>query len=385
MKQNIQNAISHITNRHCGLDPQSPERKGNPSCLGDGGCFSAMTVKALAMILVATMMVSCEKEIEFNGEHSDPKLVINSLVEPGQPVSAAISKSFFFLDNDANTLAPDDLVATLYVNGNRIGEMTPHFDTIVSYDIWDPNDSNLGHVRKVYTHDYCPMEGDIVKITASANGFEDVEGETSALPQALDCQMEVEIEDCSGWYMQYYDEETDDFLVDSSKWDVSGHLNLTLTITDPNPGKTDYFRLVVDRTSRTQDENNWFYFGFDYDDPIFGVSVENDIIDASDLDTRPEGVFTDVLFDGSSYRLKVKVNFECEVDEDFDPDFFRASFMLEHLSKEYNNYLYTRNQGDELNQFFAEPVQTYSNVTNGYGIVAGRTVDFLWVNLPLSE
>lgn len=113
----------------------------------------------LAMTL--GLLTSCEKEIEFNGEHSDPKLVINSLVEPGQPVSAAISKSYFFLDNNANTIAPDDLVATLYVNGNHIGEMTPHFDTIVSYDIWNPNDSNLGHVRKVYTHEYCPAEGDV--------------------------------------------------------------------------------------------------------------------------------------------------------------------------------------------------------------------------------
>ena len=392
MKQHTQNTISHTINRHCGLDPQSPTRKDPSSRLGDGVPLSrndgssAITVKALAMILLAILMVSCEKEIEFNGEHSNPKLVINSLVEPGQPVSAAISKSFFFLDNEANTIAPDDLVATLYVNGNRIGEMTPHFDTIISYDIWNPNDPNLGHVRKVYTHDYCPVEGDVVKITASANGFEDVEGETSALPKAVDCQMEVEVVNCSGWYMQYYDEETDEFVVDSSKWDVSGNLNLTFTITDPNPGKIDYFRFVVDRRVSTQDGDNWYDINFDYDDPIFGVNVaENEFIDASDFDTRPEGVFTDMLFDGSSYRLKVKVHFECEVDEDFDPDFFRACFMLEHLSREYNNYLYTSSQDDEINQFFAEPVQTYSNVTNGYGIVAGRTVDTLWVNLPLSE
>ena len=338
----------------------------------------------LAMTL--GLLTSCEKEIEFNGEHSDPKLVINSLVEPGQPVSAAISKSYFFLDNNANTIAPDDLVATLYVNGNHIGEMTPHFDTIVSYDIWNPNDSNLGHVRKVYTHEYCPAEGDVVKITASANGFEDVEGETSALPKAVDCQMEVEVEKWSGWYMQYYDEETDEFVVDSSRWDVSGHLNLTLTITDPNPGKTDYFRLVVEKNHKLYDGENWFYISFDYDDPIFGVGVtENEIIDISDLDTRPEGVFTDALFDGSTYRLKLKVMFECHVDEEFDPDFFRVPFKLEHLTKEYYNYLNTCNQGDMEVQLWAEPIQTYSNVTNGYGIVAGKTVDVLWVALPLEE
>jgi hypothetical protein len=162
-------------------------------------------------------------------------------------------------------------------------------------------------------------------------------------------------------------------------------LNLNISLTDPNPGKTDYFRLVVDRRNRDNDGENSFYFSFDYDDPVFGVGVtENDFIDASDLDTRPEGVFTDLLFSENSYRLKLKVYFECEVDEVFDPDLFRLSFLLEHLSKEYYSYLNTCDQGDVTLQIWAEPIQTYSNVNNGFGIVAGRTVDTLKVPLPLS-
>ena len=345
-----------------------------------------MKTNILTFISIATaiLLTSCEKEIEFNGEHSDPKLVINSLVEPGQPVSAAISKSFFFLDNDANTLAPDDLVATLYVNGNRIGEMTPHFDTIASYDIWDPNESNLGHVRKVYMHDYCPVEGDIVKITASANGFDDVEGETSALPNAVDCQMEVEI---MKWYSQYSHPYYDGGeYEEDSVLQIAGTLNLTFILTDPNPGKPDYFRLIADGNKGNYGDENWYSLIFDYNDPVFGVGFnENEIIDISDLDTRPEGVFTDVLFDGSMYRLKMEVRFDCQVDEDYDPDFFRVPFRMEHLSMEYYHYLNTCDQGDEINSFFAEPIQTYSNVTNGYGIVAGRTVDTLWIPLPLSQ
>ena len=229
----------------------------------EGGTTEAIHKKKplawIASFLAMTfgLLSSCEKEIEFNGEHSNPKLVINSLVEPGKPVGAAISKSFFFLDNDASTLAPDDLVATLYVNGNRIGEMTPHFDTVVSYDIWDPNDSNLGHVRKVYTHDYCPVDGDIVKITASANGFEDVEGVTSALPKAVDCQMEVEI---MNWYSQYsYPYYDGDEHEGDSLLEIAGTLNLTLILTDPNPGKTDYFRLFANKSKGNYSDENWYY------------------------------------------------------------------------------------------------------------------------------
>ena len=39
--------LNIVLNRHCGLDPQSPKRERPSSCAGDGGCFSAMTVKAL--------------------------------------------------------------------------------------------------------------------------------------------------------------------------------------------------------------------------------------------------------------------------------------------------------------------------------------------------
>ena len=330
-----------------------------------------------AMILC--LFTSCEKEIEFKGEQSDPKLVINSLVEPGQRVEACISKSYFFLDVP-NTAAPEDLVPSLYVNGNLIGGMTPYVDTI-----WELYGIDEYHLLSGYYNDYCPQDGDIVKITASANGFDEVEGTTSALPKIVDCQMDMEVED---WHSAYYHPYFDyDEYEEDSVLRVSGYLNLTFTITDPNPGKTDCFRLTTSKDNGVSNDENWRYVSFEYDDPIFGASnfTENDFFDASDLDTRPEGVFTDMLFDGGSYQLKVKLYFQCDIDEIYDPDFFRASFMVEHLSKEYYNYLNTRDQGDVALQIWSEPIQTYSNVTNGFGIVAGRAVSTLWLDLPIEE
>lgn len=354
----------------------------------------------LTLITIATtiFLTACEKEIEFNGEQSDPKLVINSLVEVNQPVSASISKSYFFLDSSANTLAPDDLVASLYVNGNLYGLMTQTYDTLSSYDIWDPNDPSSARVRKVYVSDYRPQVGDVVKIVASANGFDEVDGTTSPMPKRADFQYDMEITD---WYSQYYHPyfDGDEYEADSLLR-IVGTLELTVNITDPNPGQTDYFRfrLIGDQTVR-DDEYIWDgdqmvniggrnrrWVSCDYDDPVFGTTIsENDYFDASDLDTRPEGVFTDALFDGKTYPLKLKIHFEMDVDEEFDPEFFRAPFGLGHLSKEYYNYLNTCNQGELAMQIWAEPIQTYSNVTNGYGIVAGRALDTLWMPLPLEQ
>ena len=324
------------------------------------------------------ILTSCEKEIEFNGGQTDPKLVINSIVEPGQRVEAYISRSYFFLDKP-NTAAPDDLVASLYVNGNLIGEMTPFYDTL--WEMYWPYDYQL--IPGFY-NDYCPQEGDIVQITATANGFDEAEGTTSPLPKDLDCPLEIEVTEWSSAYNSYFNYDTQEYETDSTVLNISGYLNLTFTITDPNPGKTDYFRLTTSRNNGISIGQNRRHISFDYDDPVFGATMaENDFFDASDLDTRPEGVFTDMIFDGSSYRLKLKVWFDCELGEDFDPDFFRVPFMVEHLSKEYYNYLNTCDQGDEYNAFFAEPVQTFSNVTNGFGIVGGSAIRTLWIDLPI--
>lgn len=333
----------------------------------------------------AILLTSCEKEIEFNGKQTDPKLVINSLLVPGQPIKANISKSFFFLDNEAETKAPNDLVALLYVNGGLVGEMTPHFDTVVSYDIWNPNEPNIGRVQKVYTHDYCPIVGDIVKITASANGFDDVEAVTSPLPNAVEVRLETKVNYWDSWYDYSYNDDNQEYVQDSLL-KMLANVTLTLEITDPNPGQSDCFKVYIESWKTDYPSKNTYDCYFEYDDPIFGSTLpNNDFVDFSDLETRPQGVFTDVLFDGRSYQLKFKMTVWLSVDDEYDPEFFQVPIRLEHLSKEYYNYLNTCDQGDLTMQLWAEPIQTYSNVNGGYGIVGGRTMDTLWFALPLSE
>lgn len=335
----------------------------------------------ILLTISAILLASCEKEIEFYGEQTDPKLVINSIVGTDEPVKAYISKSYFFLDYDENTQAPDDLVASLYVNGNPIGDLTPSADTI-----WHNYEMNAYQLVPYLFNNYRPQEGDIVQIKASANGYDDAEGMTSALPRFVDCPMEAEVTTLHSIHPYIYNDEIQDYEPDTTILEIGGYMDLTFTVNDPNPGKTDYFRLIKSKGSDMSMGQNRRYISFDYDDPIFEpVMTENEFFDASDLDTRPEGVFTDKLFDGGSYRIKVNLYFSCRLPEDFDPDFYKVSFMVEHLSNEYYNYLNTCNQGDDYLQILSEPIHTYSNVTNGYGIVGGRAVDIIELALPLSE
>ena len=339
-------------------------------------------ILTIIAIITTILLTSCEKEIEFKGEQTDPKLVINSIVEPGQPIKARISKSVFFLDNEQNTEAPDDLVATLYVNGNRIGEMRSQTDTVwATNDHWSLEDEYS--VWEIYALPYCPAVGDEVKITASANGFDDVEGSTGALPDLPNCQIkDIRLIDTESWPVSSDMGDT--------TWQYYDKYELTLEITDTHPGQTDFYKLSIDRSYHFfEDYDHYQYHSMayieEYDDPIFGtVSLGDlDLIDYQMSD--PNGTFTDQFFDGRSYAIKLPIGFSYPKFDGLVPEGCRVAIYMEHITKDYYNYLNTCNQGDEVDQFFAEPIQTHTNVNGGYGIVGGRTMDTLWFALPQEE
>ena len=338
--------------------------------------------KTLVLVTILFALCSCTKEIEFKGEQTDPKLVINSLVEPRQPVKAYVSKSNFFLDDNANMEAPEDVSVSLYVNDRLIGEMEPFVDTI-----WSPSyyweDEHAYQLKKAFRHSYCPEVGDVVKITASANGFDEVEGTTSTLPEKAAWRITgMQLKETEKW--PYFNEQDTDTV-----WHVDGTVEVTVEITDAHPGTIDCFRLRIDKDSHYfdgYDHQTYYYSAWpQYTDPIFdGLSPSSiDFVDYQ-LD-EPNGTFVDQLFDGRSYSINLPIAFTYTAIEDMPSDFLRLEIYMEHLSKEYFNYLNTWKQGDEIDQFFAEPTQTYSNVKGGFGVVAGRTVDTLPVVLPVAE
>ena len=340
-------------------------------------CVTARHKMTIILAMTLNLLTSCEKEIEFKGEQTDPKLVVNSLVEPGKRVEASMGKSCFFLQTPPDMQAPADLQALLYVNGVLVGGMTPFADTV--WEVYGDDST----VRSGFYNDYLAQVGDVIRITASAYGFDDVEGSTSPLPKPVEAQVEYELLD---WYTEYihdFNYETFEYEEDSLLF-ISGTLNMTVTLTDPNPGAADCFRLSTGLNNMYYG-NYPYYLSCNYNDPVFGGSLSGDEFLISDIATQPEGVFTDLLFEGGSYRIKMEVYFDCQLELDDSTEYFRVPFLMEHLTKEYLSYLSTCDQGDMSMQLWAEPIQTYSNVTNGFGIVAGRTVDTLWIELPLVE
>lgn len=341
--------------------------------------INKLLILALAVV---TILTSCVKEIEFKGEQMDSKLVINCVAEVGQPVKAYVGKSIFFLDDDKNMEAPADLVAMLYVNGNRIGQMTPQVDTVWSQGFYWTDEYTYDLWRN-YTYPYVPEVGDVVKITASANGFDDVDGESSSLPDHTQCGIK-DVRQTESFSWGEYDEEVGDTVLYCYET-----YELILELTDLHPNETDLFRLYIDQRHHyfegyDQDKFQYYAFIEDYSDPVFSAASAGDMGVIDQLEGQT-GTFTDQFFDGRSYALKLLVGFYYTKTVTAEVDFSQIAVYLEHITKEYYNYLNTCDQGSEASQLFAEPIQTYSNVNGGYGIVGGRAVDTLWLALPLSE
>ncbi|MEM1134991.1 MAG: DUF4249 domain-containing protein [Bacteroidota bacterium] len=81
-------------------------------------------------------------------------------------------------------------------------------------------------------------------------------------------------------------------------------------------------------------------------------------------------LLNDVLFNGQNFKL----NFKAEIFSNSD----ELIFELKHISEDYYRYLLSiENYNFSDGNPFAEPVQVYSNVENGFGIVAAYASDTL--------
>ena len=78
-----------------------------------------MKMKKILLVLTVLLcgMASCVKDVEFNGEQSDPLLVVNGVQQAGKTANLCIEKSWFFLDSRID-FRVKDVEVDLYVNGS---------------------------------------------------------------------------------------------------------------------------------------------------------------------------------------------------------------------------------------------------------------------------
>jgi len=272
---------------------------------------------------------------------TDPVAVLNSMIIPGENISAEVTNSFVssagLMNKDLRIIK--DATVSLFVNDDYRG--------LMQYD----------SESKKYVSDIKAATCDKVKIKVSTPKYGDAEGET-IIPD--------NIEDAAWSFTTTVVKDPDAIIVrpdDTLDYQISIICDYSLTFVDPVDAENYYF-LISKQTA------------VDCSDPILG---ENDSpIDAVFPKDTSFIVFSDKSIAGKEYTL----NFSCKrnyTDLWIYPNGVINDFCLYSISKDYYLYLisiykkYNGFNGELENLGIAEPKFIYSNVSPGVGIVAAQT------------
>ncbi len=271
--------------------------------------------KSLILIFTIVFFASCEKPFTVDNSNYVSKLVVNNLFEQGTPFEISVSNSV----NVYDTLIPKYLSSSdvkLYIN-NAFAE------TLAS--------AGNGY----YTATTIPIPGNTYKVTVSNAGFPLAETE-SVLPVA------VKISD---WYYL-------DSTLQNSNGDYFGELSFTI---DDPLGENNYL-LSLKFWDDTRKE--YIYLsGFTSEDQSLNQNLAVRLMNG-------EFLFTDNLFNGKrkTFILKVPSGYYFGM-----PNYLLSLYSL---SKDAYFYAYSKSSNGPSNSS-----ATYSNVKNGLGVFAGRSLD----------
>lgn len=271
----------------------------------------------ILIVLTSVIFFQCEKYIEFDDEIKDPKIVLNSQINPDSSFKVNLTRSLSVIDD---------------------GELSVIENALV--EVYDQNNTFLEQLTYIGDGNYLGMQkpsvGQSYSVSAQANNYENVSAITSVPPSVPIIAV-----------------DTFSFS-DPSRGDL-----MSISIQFNDPSGDNYYVLEVL-------EGDTAFGAYYY--PMYFTS-DDIALDLGNDNYTSAATFTDELFDGSSKTLEIELqNVSMYVDY--------LEIRLTSASKDL--YDYERTQ--EAYQFsngdpFAQPVQVYSNIEGGFGIFAGDQVD----------
>lgn len=308
------------------------------------------------LFVLGLLMVSCVRDVEIDLEDLPDRIVLNASVCPGKEVRAHLSKTWFIMDSIPDFDLPDANVR-VYINDKFQGFMR-------NDDIRGDSISLPGQ----YVLPGCFVkQGDRLRIEADTDGYEPVSGETRIPGRARIYKVDTLSYRSSAYYAE--------------------HLRFSVKI----GVETDYYyRLIVEQildfrkgdstrtvtSFRSLDGYSWYYSGFsvDYEDPVFQS------FGGSPITNQMDGRYCMGVFTGKDMTntdaIKVSVSpVEYSYESDTLSRVVHYDVRLLSISEDYYRYMkimrgYSITIGDANFGALIEPADTYSNVENGFGIVA---------------
>lgn len=282
----------------------------------------------LIIILFSIALISCEKIIDINIDEKDKKIVVNSIISTDSIVKVNLSKSLNILDNK-NAIFLNNAIVNLYENNVFIQKLT-----------YTENGNYLAN-------NFYPVVNKTYKIEVKSEGLHDVSAQ-NIIPNKVNIN------------------SIDTLYKNNEKF--SG-IEFTINFTDP-ANQENYYLLQT----KALVPSDWDYYGnpTNFTQQSLAFQSDDNIVETNlsygEGGVGGEGiVFSDNLINGQTYPLKINIGFW-----NFYSDTNKVYIYLSSISKEFYMYLKSYNANIEnRNNPFAEPVQVFENVNDGYGIFAG--------------
>ena len=304
--------------------------------------------KILFFLIIITGLTSCVEVLDIKLDDEDKMLVLNGIFATDSNVSVNISRSINALEGDAFIKFVDDADVSLYSGGNFLAKMT--YDT-----------------NGYYTADVKPVEGQTYTVVAK-EGDKEVSAQTT-IPTAVELStFEVNI-NIDSTTETWTDPETGQTF-DTTFYTYPDQGELYFEFNDP-PNQRNYYLVTAGFKipNIVYDNNgNPYIHGYRKESSYLDISGnENYVYYSNDIVTGY--AFSDYLFDGK--KKKIKANFglyplssEIETDAVFYVSFYSISEDFYKFIESYDKYEAT------VGNPFAEPVNIFTNIDGGVGILA---------------
>lgn len=332
-------------------------------------------MKSKVFIYTALMFVlifsSCIKTIDFNGNVPTPQLVMNCIALPDSIIKVNLTRSKFFLSNKPGFTTVDNAIVIATINDTLKANLT------------STGDGN-------YEVNYKPKPNDKIRIDASAPTLESVWAEVTIVPKVTIISIDttwVKTKDDNNYSYSIYNLTGDTIIGNVYNIDLKIRIKFQDNATEQN-----YYRLNAFSGQGYYNEykSNYSYSNYywiDYDDVVFGNSSEQGSIIDIGSGTYGNNYFTDELINGKEYSLSIKtvimksVYFPGKAPKGDIKTKSELRIDLQHLSKSFYLYQKTKNASTTSDPILSEPVQIFSNVKSGMGILASYTSSIVTISL----
>ncbi|WP_163628702.1 DUF4249 domain-containing protein [Paludibacter sp. 221] len=340
-------------------------------------------ITAITLFIGCGLFTACEQEIEFKGKITEPMLVVNGFLTPDSLIKVHLSESHFFTTPSSQFKNIENAeVSILYENGS---------EEVLRY-------TTDGY----YQGNNTPTPGEKIKIKVLSSGYEQIETSTDIKEKISLTSVEA------GNYR--VNKSASLMYITNNKYDTIGinhncFVDVNLKFSDPG-GIQNYYRLVLNITEyysggTIQTRPAYFYVK----DALAGSQM--DLLDFEG-GIEPYNEFADDLYDGKDFSLRIPINYYSYYEskqqpnpdgmyynpysdpEEEEEELIRIELTakLQSISRDYYLYLKTRSEAEASSDFgglFSEPIQIYSNVKGGLGILGSYNSSNRTISLNIPE